>query len=71
MPVQTEASQAAALRALVRAHAPLMRWLRAARDHGPADGCIGADPAAYAQRLAAKRHSETWPRLTVVSSVFS
>lgn len=31
-----------ALRALVRTHAPLMRWLRAARDHAPADGCIGA-----------------------------
>lgn len=33
---------AAALRALVLTHAPLMRWLRAARDHAPADGCIGA-----------------------------
>lgn len=30
------------LRALVAAHAPLMRWLHAARDHGPADGCIAA-----------------------------
>ncbi|KGD98399.1 hypothetical protein JL37_06885 [Achromobacter sp. RTa] len=27
---------------MVLAHAPLMRWLRAARDHGPADGCIAA-----------------------------
>lgn len=25
-----------------------------------------ADPAAYASRLAAKRHVETWPRLTVM-----
>ncbi|MGE8688495.1 MAG: nucleotidyltransferase family protein [Achromobacter sp.] len=41
MPPYTE-EQAAALRALVRAHAPLMRWLRAARDHGPAGGCIAA-----------------------------
>ncbi|KRC77923.1 hypothetical protein ASE30_27245 [Achromobacter sp. Root83] len=30
------------MRALVLAHAPLMRWLRAARGHAPADGCIGA-----------------------------
>jgi len=30
------------LRALVLADARLMRWLRAARDHAPADGCIGA-----------------------------
>lgn len=39
---QPEASHAAALRLLVLAHEPLMRWLRAARDHGPVGGCIGA-----------------------------
>ncbi len=33
---------AATLRRLVLGHAPLMRWLRVARDHGPVDGCIGA-----------------------------
>ncbi|MCY1205229.1 Nucleotidyltransferase [compost metagenome] len=42
MRTPAEAPQAAALRALVLAHAPLMRWLRAARDHGPAGGCIAA-----------------------------
>jgi hypothetical protein len=30
------------LRALVRRHAPLMRWLHAARDGGAADWCLGA-----------------------------
>ncbi|WMD22579.1 nucleotidyltransferase family protein [Achromobacter seleniivolatilans] len=38
----TQDPHAAALRALVLAHPPLMRWLRAARDHAPAGGCIGA-----------------------------
>lgn len=33
---------AATLRMLVLGHAPLMRWLPVAREHGPADGCIGA-----------------------------
>lgn len=42
MPATAEASHAERLRALVLAHAPLMRWLRAARDHGPAGGCIAA-----------------------------
>lgn len=42
MQAQPEDPHADTLRRLVLAHAPLMRWLRAARDHGPADGCIGA-----------------------------
>ena len=29
----------------------------------------GADLDAYAQRLAAKRHPETWPRLTVAPPI--
>lgn len=39
---QPEDRYAATLRALVLAHAPLMRWLRAAREHGPEGGCIAA-----------------------------
>nr|WP_315846389.1 nucleotidyltransferase family protein [uncultured Achromobacter sp.] len=42
MPAQAEITRADTLRALVLAHAPLMGWLRAARDHGPAGGCIAA-----------------------------
>lgn len=37
-----EDPHAATLRRLVLAHPPLVRWLHAARDHGPTDGCIGA-----------------------------
>jgi hypothetical protein len=42
VPTQAEKTHADTLRALVMAHAPLMDWLRAARDHGAADGCIAA-----------------------------
>ncbi|WP_231891593.1 nucleotidyltransferase family protein [Achromobacter ruhlandii] len=37
-----EAPHAERLHPLVRDHAPLMRWLRAARDCGLADWCLGA-----------------------------
>lgn len=42
MQAPPEDRHADTLRRLVLAHAPLMRWLRAARDHSPAGGCIGA-----------------------------
>ncbi|HEY9274222.1 nucleotidyltransferase family protein [Achromobacter sp.] len=42
MQPEPEDPHAATLRRLVLAHAPLVRWLRAARDHGPLGGCIGA-----------------------------
>ncbi|MGE8641256.1 MAG: nucleotidyltransferase family protein [Achromobacter sp.] len=42
MPAKAENTHADTLRTLVLAHAPLMGWLRAARDHGVADGFIAA-----------------------------
>ncbi|MBV2161011.1 nucleotidyltransferase family protein [Achromobacter denitrificans] len=52
--------------------------LRIVAPHGLADlfalvlrPSPGADPRAYAQRLADKRHADTWPRLTIIPPALS